>query len=282
MKKNKGSASDYRRQDGFTLIELLVVIAIIGILATVTIAILSGAKNKGIDAKVKAQLKSMDSQALLFTGSSSPFITNSPQIAGIITPDVSNNNLFLSNTNTSSLYNLLNKLPAGTPLYFGWDGVRPEIGGKWFVAAGTKTGAIGIDFTGKVKSWKGDTPTSTADFTAIFPDANQTSYSCQRVNDNPVTPPPSNPQCSDGKDNDKDGFTDVGDSSCYEGGTFLGKYLPDFDDESYISSSGPKCSDGIDNDNDKLVDSADPECHIGGNLKDKYREDWDSEVVFPQ
>ncbi|HAE36631.1 MAG: PHA accumulation regulator DNA-binding-like protein [Candidatus Nomurabacteria bacterium GW2011_GWF2_35_66] len=56
MKKNKG----------FTLIELLVVIAIIGILASVVLASLSSARDKGKDAAVKSQLAAMKAQAELY------------------------------------------------------------------------------------------------------------------------------------------------------------------------------------------------------------------------
>jgi prepilin-type N-terminal cleavage/methylation domain-containing protein len=48
---------------GFTLIELLVVIAIIGILASVVLASLSTSRDKGADAKVKAELASARTQA---------------------------------------------------------------------------------------------------------------------------------------------------------------------------------------------------------------------------
>ncbi len=67
MKKN------YQR--GFTLIELLVVIAIIGILASVVLASLNSARNKGADAAVKASMSNARAQAELFydsnTGSTS-------------------------------------------------------------------------------------------------------------------------------------------------------------------------------------------------------------------
>ncbi|MBY0328553.1 type II secretion system GspH family protein [Patescibacteria group bacterium] len=56
MKSNKG----------FTLIELLVVIAIIGILASVILASLGSARNKGRDAAVKSNLATVRVQAQLY------------------------------------------------------------------------------------------------------------------------------------------------------------------------------------------------------------------------
>lgn len=50
---------------GFTLIELLVVIAIIGVLASIVMASLSNARDKGSDAAIKSNLTNMRSQAEL-------------------------------------------------------------------------------------------------------------------------------------------------------------------------------------------------------------------------
>ena len=51
---------------GFTLIELLVVIAIIGILASVVLASLNSARDKGTDAKVKANLSGFKANAAIY------------------------------------------------------------------------------------------------------------------------------------------------------------------------------------------------------------------------
>ena len=74
MVKNIKLMDKYKR--GFTLIEILVVIAIIGILASVVLASLNSARNKGSDAAVKSDLNGLRGQAAIYYDDHSYSYTN--------------------------------------------------------------------------------------------------------------------------------------------------------------------------------------------------------------
>ncbi len=69
---------------GFTLIELLVVVAIIGILASVVLASLNSARNKGADAAVKASLANARAQAELYYDTNNNYTAVCTGAGGVI------------------------------------------------------------------------------------------------------------------------------------------------------------------------------------------------------
>ena len=100
MKKNKG----------FTLIELLVVIAIIGVLASVVLASLNTARNKGADAAIKSGLANMRAQAELYydsaTGGNGGGYTVANITAATVTSCSTAGSLFADPTITTATTNL--------------------------------------------------------------------------------------------------------------------------------------------------------------------------------
>ncbi len=74
------------RKRGFTLIELLVVIAIIGILSSIVLVALRGARNQAKDSRIIAEMSQMRSLAeLLYAeGSYSAFDPADEQVAALI------------------------------------------------------------------------------------------------------------------------------------------------------------------------------------------------------
>ena len=69
---------------GFTLIELLVVIAIIGLLASIILATLGVARDKGTDSKVKAELNSIHTQTEIYANANNnSFIGMCTTVGGV-------------------------------------------------------------------------------------------------------------------------------------------------------------------------------------------------------
>lgn len=69
-----------KKNTGFTLIELLVVIAIIGILASIVLSSLNASRDRGADAKVKAELANARTQAQNYYDSNGTYYSGSTSV----------------------------------------------------------------------------------------------------------------------------------------------------------------------------------------------------------
>ncbi len=127
---------------GFTLIELLVVVSIIGILASVVLASLGGARGKASDIKIKSQLNSMRNQAELYSGGGIAF---GPEACPDPSGGTGDNTLF--STGEGGLGKLLRDIDPEDTLCGSEEG-QPSSGKAWAVAAVISTGVWCVEFTG--------------------------------------------------------------------------------------------------------------------------------------
>lgn len=169
-----------KNNKGFTLIELMVVIAIIAVLSGIILAVLSSSNSRGLDSKSQSQIKSMVNQANLFLGTlGTAYVVATPYsgaITGAAAGGTAASGTLFNDTTTSnnSLYRLASSLPSNTLMYYGWDGISPISGGKWFFAATLSDGAFCVDYTAKTKRYTGTALTTTlSTWTAagVFPNA---------------------------------------------------------------------------------------------------------------
>lgn len=112
-----------RTTRGFTLIELLVVIAIIGILASVVLASLNSARDKGADAAIKATINNARAQAELFYDSNSNAYTTvcasgTNNIATFVTGATSAGSAAVECADSATAWALQAQLKSNTAQYY--------------------------------------------------------------------------------------------------------------------------------------------------------------------
>ncbi len=138
-----------KQQRGFTLIELLVVIAIIGILASVVLASLNSARNKGADAAIKSGLANMRAQAELYYDTNSGYSTAN-LISNTVSGCTTANSIFADTVFTNAINSVQATAGAAPTCYLG--DTSGQKASSWAISSPLKTsGHWCVDSSGASK-----------------------------------------------------------------------------------------------------------------------------------